>query len=81
MPRIDEILDAREAIRRCLPLLAKNGLALRFYGTGVENFSADENMRMNKGITAAQVTRRRPSSRKPPRAGPATSASRSAAWG
>jgi hypothetical protein len=55
MPRIDEILDAREAIRRCLPLLAKNALALRFYGTGVENFSPDENLRMNKGITAAQV--------------------------
>lgn len=55
MPRVDEILDAREAIRRSLPLLAGNGLALRLYGTGVENFSPDENMRLNKGITAAQV--------------------------
>ncbi len=55
MPRIDEILEARETIKRCLPLLAQNKLALRFYGTGVENFSPDENMRLNKGVTAAQV--------------------------
>lgn len=55
MPRIDEILAARGAIERCLPLLAANGLALRLYGAGVENFSPDENLRLNKGITAAQV--------------------------
>lgn len=55
MPRIDEILAARGSIERCLPLLAGNGLALRLYGAGVENFSPDENRRLNKGITAAQV--------------------------
>lgn len=55
MPRLDEILAAREAISRCLPLLAENSLALRLYGAGVENFSPDENRRLNKGITAAQV--------------------------
>lgn len=55
MPRIDEILAARAAVERCLPLLAENGLALRLYGAGVENFSPDENLRLNKGITAAQV--------------------------
>lgn len=55
MPRIDEILEAREVIRRCLPALAERGLALRLYGAGVENFSPDENARLNKGITAAQV--------------------------
>lgn len=55
MPRIDEILAARGAIRRCLPRLAERGLALRLYGAGVENFAPDENARLNKGITAAQV--------------------------
>lgn len=55
MPRIDEILDARESILRCLPLLADGGLAMRLYGAGVENFSADENLRLNKGVSAGQV--------------------------
>lgn len=55
MPRIDEILAARGAIRRCLPRLAASNLTLRLYGAGVENFSPDENARLNKGITAAQV--------------------------
>ena len=55
MPRIDEILAARGAIERCLPLLAANRLALRLYGAGVENFSPEENRRLNKGVTAAQV--------------------------
>ena len=54
-PRIDELLSSRAALRRCLPLLAKNGLALRIYGMGVENFSAAENLRLNKGLTARQV--------------------------
>lgn len=55
MPRIDEILEARAVIERCLPLLARNDLAIRFYGAGVENFSSAENLRLNKGITARQV--------------------------
>ena len=54
-PRIDELLAARAALRRCLPLLAKNGLSVRIYGMGVENFSAAENLRLNKGVTARQV--------------------------
>jgi hypothetical protein len=55
MPRIDELLAARAALRRCLPLLAKHDLALRIYGMGVENFSPQENLRLNKGVTARQV--------------------------
>jgi hypothetical protein len=55
MPRVDDMLTAREAIERSLPLLAKSGLAMRIYGMSVENFSAAENMRLNKGITAEQV--------------------------
>ncbi|MDD5627791.1 MAG: hypothetical protein PHU21_01910, partial [Elusimicrobia bacterium] len=54
-PRIDELLAARAALRRCLPRLGRSGLALRLYGLGVENFSPRENLRLNKGITAAQV--------------------------
>lgn len=55
MPRLDEVLAARGAIERVLPLLAGNGIALRINGLGVENFSPDENMRLHKGITAGQV--------------------------
>ncbi len=55
MPRIDQILGARESILRCLPTLAAADLAMRLYGAGIENFSPDENMRFNKGISAEQV--------------------------
>ena len=55
MPRVDDLLAARAAIERCLPLLAGRKLAMRVYGMSVENFSAAENLRLNKGITAAQV--------------------------
>ncbi len=55
MPRVDDLLAARAAIERCLPLLAGSGLAMRLYGMSVENFSAEENLRLNKGITAEQV--------------------------
>ncbi len=55
MPRLDEVLAARGAIERVLPLLAGNGISLRINGLGVENFSPDENMRLHKGITAEQV--------------------------
>ncbi|MBI5240773.1 MAG: hypothetical protein HY926_09900 [Elusimicrobia bacterium] len=55
MPRADELLAGRAALRRCLPLLARRRLAVRLYGMGVENFSESENRRLNKGITAEQV--------------------------
>jgi hypothetical protein len=54
-PRIDELLATRAGLRRCLPLLAESGLAVRIYGMGVENFSPAENLRLNKGVTARQV--------------------------
>lgn len=54
-PRIDELLATRAALRRCLPLLSRNGLAVRIYGMGVENFSPAENLRFNKGVTARQA--------------------------
>jgi hypothetical protein len=55
MPRLDEFLAARPALERLLPRLARRGLALRLHGMGVENFSAAENLRLNKGISARQV--------------------------
>jgi hypothetical protein len=55
MPRLDELLASRAAVERVLPLLAENGIALRVNGLGVENFSPEENARLHKGISAAQV--------------------------
>lgn len=55
MPRLDELLAARGAIERRMPLLADGGVSLRVNGLGVENFSPDENMRLHKGLTAGQV--------------------------
>ncbi|MBI4677237.1 MAG: hypothetical protein HY748_06610 [Elusimicrobia bacterium] len=55
MMRLDELLAARDAVERCLPLMAANDLAMHVYGMGVENFSPVENLRLNKGITAEQV--------------------------
>ncbi|MCM2303926.1 MAG: nitrogenase component 1, partial [Elusimicrobia bacterium] len=55
MPRVDDLLAAREAVGRCLPRLAESGLSMRVYGMSVENFSEAENRRLNKGITAEQV--------------------------
>jgi hypothetical protein len=55
MPRLDEFIAQRRVLARLLPRLAGQGLALRLYGMGVENFSPAENRRLNKGISAAQV--------------------------
>jgi hypothetical protein len=55
MPRLDEFLAARPALERLLPRLASRRLAMRLYGMGVENFSAAENRRLNKGLSARQV--------------------------
>jgi hypothetical protein len=54
-PRVDELLAARRVLERRLPALARRELSLRFYTMGVENFSAAENQRLNKGLTARQV--------------------------
>jgi hypothetical protein len=54
-PRIDELLARKAVITRCLPRLADRGLAIRINGMGVENFSPAENLRLNKGISPAQV--------------------------
>lgn len=55
MPRIDEVLAQRERLRRVLPRAAAAGHRVGLLSTGVENFSPDENERLNKGISPAQV--------------------------
>lgn len=55
MPRLDDLLAARAAVERSLPLLKAKGLSMRLYGMSVENFSAAENARLNKGVSAEQV--------------------------
>jgi hypothetical protein len=54
-PRVDTLLATRRALRRCLPLMARRRFCLRLYSMGLENFSADENLRFNKGISAEQI--------------------------
>jgi hypothetical protein len=54
-PRIDEVLKACRKLERVLPELARAGHELRILSMGVENFSAAENTRLNKGISLDQV--------------------------
>jgi hypothetical protein len=54
-PRVDTILAARRALTRCMPLLARQRFSLCLYTVGLENFSEQENLRFNKGITAGQI--------------------------
>jgi hypothetical protein len=54
--RIDEVLRMSETIEQVLPHLAAAGHSIHVHNIGVENFSEAENVRFNKGITAAQVS-------------------------
>jgi hypothetical protein len=53
--RADELLSMGGALRESLPALAERCHALHFWQVGLENFSAEENERFNKGITPEQV--------------------------
>ncbi len=53
--RIDEFLAAADTLRQWLPVLSKQGHSLHFWQMGLENFSPDENLRFNKGITPDQI--------------------------
>ncbi len=55
--RADERLGRAEIIERWLPRLAEAGHAIGVWVIGVENFSAAENARFNKNISAEQVVR------------------------
>ncbi len=55
--RTDELLGRAAVIERWLPALEAAGHALGMWVIGVENFSAAENARFNKNISADQVVR------------------------
>jgi hypothetical protein len=54
-PRIDDVLASAKRIEAVLPALAKAGHEIRIMSMGIENFSEQENERLNKGIVTAQV--------------------------
>jgi hypothetical protein len=54
-PRIDDLVHAAARIEATLPALQAAGHRVRAMSMGIENFSAAENARFNKGITVAQV--------------------------
>jgi hypothetical protein len=55
--RIDEFLRAEETLDRLLPRLAAVGHSIQIFNMGVENFSPDENMRLNKGLSGRRIER------------------------
>lgn len=55
--RVDELLRVADQVTAKLPGLARAGHRLRIYNPGIENFSARENERFNKGISPEQVDR------------------------
>ncbi len=55
--RVDEFLAAEGALREWLPRLADAGHRVHFWQIGLENFSPDENLRFNKGVTSEQIER------------------------
>ncbi|HEY3358856.1 MAG TPA: hypothetical protein VGQ83_36745 [Polyangia bacterium] len=55
--RVDELLGVARQIEPLLPELARAGHSINVYNLGVENFSPDENDRLNKGLTPEQIDR------------------------
>ncbi len=53
--RVDELLEAEPHLLAHLPALAAAGHSLHLWNIGMENLSAAENERLNKGISSAQV--------------------------
>ncbi len=53
--RVDEFLTAEPSVRQWLPQLAEAGHRLHFWQIGLENFSPDENLRFNKGVSPQQI--------------------------
>lgn len=56
-PRIDDVCKNAPEIEKLLPVLRASGHALTFFSMGVENFSAVENERLNKGVTLQDFMR------------------------
>ena len=55
--RADEILESEGVLRECLPGLAERGHRVAFDCVGVENFSRQENLRLNKGVFTGVIER------------------------
>jgi MoaA/NifB/PqqE/SkfB family radical SAM enzyme len=55
--RIDELNSRAGQIDALLPRLRQAGHSLNFWNVGVENFSAEENLRFNKGLDPGQIER------------------------
>lgn len=53
--RADELLARSETLESRLPELEKRGHAIHIWVMGIENFSQEENMRLNKHIDARQI--------------------------
>lgn len=55
--RVDELLQGEDELTARLPALAEAGHSLHLWNIGMENLSATENERLNKGISPEQVHR------------------------
>ncbi len=53
--RADELIAKRKIIEQWIPLLEEQEHAIHIWVMGVENFSTEENTRLNKGITPEQI--------------------------
>ena len=53
--RADELLAVEKKVDSILPELQRAGHRIAIYNLGAENFSPDENERLNKGLTVGQI--------------------------
>jgi hypothetical protein len=53
--RVDDLLKNAGTLERLLPRLAPAGHSINIFNLGIENFSEEENRRLNKGLTAQQI--------------------------
>jgi hypothetical protein len=53
--RADDLLSKKHIIEKWLPVLKINSIVLHFNSIGVENFSLNENLRFNKGISSDMI--------------------------
>lgn len=55
--RVDRLLALRDSLLQVLPDLARSGHAIHVYTVGLESFSDEELLRLNKGIRSEQAVR------------------------
>ncbi|HOU52975.1 MAG TPA: hypothetical protein PLQ97_03515 [Myxococcota bacterium] len=54
-PRVNHVLQARDRLRKALPLCAAHGYVVRLFRIGAENVSEAEQERFNKGVSTDQI--------------------------